>query len=185
MLTHRTQQQPTLRLSTVQNLVAHHEPSIEDVQKMDGSVWQTVKEYMVHHGVAHPSNADVTVGMLDIAKANGVEISGHGQHLAEGMKHFVDTQMQQGTPLHGFDSLKGIVEKAGGHALGAHDVVTSQVPHVVPHAVAPGFMRSLLMWRTQRTRQWRSRIMPSARCCGGLLVAQPLYLVARLMFCTS
>jgi hypothetical protein len=90
---------------------------------------------MIHQGhVAHPSNADVNQGMIDIARANGVEISAHhladpnhAGHLAGELQKFLDTKMQQGTPLHGFDSLKGIIEHAGGHVAGPHDVV-----HAIP-----------------------------------------------------
>jgi hypothetical protein len=111
--------------------VVTHVASSEDLQHMDGSVWNTVKEYMVNHGVAHPSNADINSGMKAIALANGVEIDAHhaldpnhAGHFADAVKKFLDTKMQQGTELHGFDSLKEIIEKAGGHVLGAQEIIT-------------------------------------------------------------
>jgi hypothetical protein len=106
-----------------------HVPSAEDAQTLHKTVWDSCKQYMIDHGVGHPSTQDINEAMIRICHENGIEISGHHnvadfsgfQH--EHFKDLIDIKLQNGLQLHGFDKLADIVQHAGGHALGPQEIV--------------------------------------------------------------
>jgi hypothetical protein len=105
-------------------------PSPEDTQILHKTVWDTCKQYMIDHGVQHPSVHDINEAMIRICHENGIEISGHhnvadfpGFH-HEHFKDLIDIKLHNGLSLHGFDKLSDLVNHAGGHAMGTQEILT-------------------------------------------------------------
>lgn len=128
--------------------VTIHIPGAEDTQHLQKTVWDTCKQYMIHHGVAHPSNHDVNEAMIKICGINEIEIAGHHpggfiggpnenwnlwaiEHNSyyQGFHHqhfdkLIDYKLHNGMPLKGFDQLTDLVRNAGGHVSGPQELIT-------------------------------------------------------------
>lgn len=100
-------------------------------QEMNGSVWNTVKEYLKSHGIEKPSNNLVNEATRIITAENSVEITSDA---APAMGSVKDIAMNQGFKLGGFEKLNELITDAGGEVVEQAREVTIGAPIELPKA---------------------------------------------------